>query len=128
MSKVEIHVDRSTFEAGETIIGEVVWQASKEVKEILLELEWFTEGKGTTDGETVASQTIPSESESGRQRFSIDIPKQVPASYQGEIVSVCWQLTASGEIAWAKDPESHFRLVIGPRGQAYEIYPSRKTA
>lgn len=80
---------RTVFRPGETIEGAALWEldAAPELAEI--RLLWFTRGKGTEDGEVVATQRFDAPAAGDTRAFSLTLPP-APFSFSGRLVSVLW--------------------------------------
>ena len=106
------------YELGETITGEVELTAVEAVpcRGVRLELVWQTRGKGTAEAHTVWQDQVhqgPLEPGTHRFRFSISLPEG-PASYDGELIHLGWELRAWVDLSLRRDPGSALPIWVVP--------------
>jgi hypothetical protein len=100
--------EKMTYYPGEKIRGEIEWDLANEVKAIMINIFWYTVGRGDQDTETVIVDKIDMPLKSGRQDFAIELP-MAPYSYKGQISSLNWAVEVSTLEAKVKDAIS-FKL------------------
>ena len=90
---IKIQDDKVKFLPDEEIYGEVMWNLQKVPIKIVVNLFWFTEGKGTPDSEIVNSIELePYDSSSGgKQPFRFKLPP-APHSFSGNLISLKWAI------------------------------------
>lgn len=109
----------ATYRPGEEIAGTAVVSTDAQIDptDIQLELEWFTEGKGSANRatvETVALQTETVESgETAEYRFALETPPG-PFSYEGEMLAVNWRLRATLDSSVIGRPTAEAKVVLEP--------------
>jgi hypothetical protein len=108
----EIQLAQTAFAPGQTIRGTVSWQAGRDVRGAEIRLYWQTQGKGTSDVETVAAETFELPQPSDERSFSFVAPA-APPSFSGKLVSLVWGLELIVEPGGSVQRE----LVIGPGGR-----------
>ncbi len=96
MDKISIQLKdaKISYHPGEKISGEVEWDLTQEVKEIAINVFWYTEGIGDQDSEIAESEIIKLPLKSDRQSFEIELP-MAPYSYSGQITSLKWAIEAT---------------------------------
>ncbi len=96
MDKISIQLKdaKISYLPGEKINGEVEWDLTQEVKEIAINVFWYTEGIGDQDSEIAESEIIKLPLKSDRQSFEIGLP-MAPYSYSGQITSLKWAIEAT---------------------------------
>ncbi|GEM_PF-647861 len=73
---------------------------------VYVQLNWRTSGKGDCDEKTVSQEYVhrgPLPAGENKFSFRFNLPDG-PASYDGEILSVNWYISAWVDLAWARDP------------------------
>jgi hypothetical protein len=95
MSSISLTLANSarSFEPGEPLEGEVVWQLDHNVPAIEIRLLWYTRGKGDTDETPVNVVKLGQPPRAGRQTFSFPAPRS-PYSFSGKLISLCWAIEA----------------------------------
>ena len=96
MDKISIQLknDKISYCPGEKISGEVEWNFTQEVKDITINVFWYTEGIGEQDSEIAVNEIIKLPLKSDRQSFEIELPMG-PYSYSGQITSLKWAIEAT---------------------------------
>ena len=120
-NEIRIFLDKESFTPGENITGKVGWFCSKIPKKIIIRLSWSTEGRGTTDKQTISKENIFCTDSSGEASFSLNVPADCPYSYRGRLVSILWSVKATADIAWKIDPKTSAPITISPTGEP--LYP-----
>lgn len=94
-SSYEIRFDlpEQNFEPGEKLKGNVVWNLDKPPKSIILNVGWYTEGRGTEDSCIEYEQQWDTESLTGSETFSLVLPP-APYSFAGKLIELIWYLSA----------------------------------
>lgn len=113
---IEVHTDTHATTVGGLVRARVRWQHDKAPTEVRIELRWFTEGRGTTNSATVdrvvvdaAQGPIPPEVEA-----TLTVPTAGPLTYDGVLVRVRWEVRATLDVSWARDPVESVPLVVHP--------------
>ncbi len=119
MSELEIITEGGVtgFVPGETLRGEVTWAGVSAPGKLELQLLWYTEGKGTRDGQVVASRTIETAGASGRSPFEFTLPGG-PYSYSGRLISILWALEV---VATPGKEMSRIQIEVGPMKKAVSL-------
>jgi hypothetical protein len=113
MLRIALANDRTAFKPGEQIAGIVRWQCESAPERIEITLGWATSGKGTTDWETVATDSIPSPPAHGEHAFRFTAPRE-PYSFSGKLISLTWSVEA---VAEPGDDANEVQVVIAPDGR-----------
>lgn len=119
MNDIFISCEKDSFAPGELIRAQVSWNCSKTPSNIIIKLEWRTEGRGTSDKGSVFEEKILCSRQEGQSSFDIKIPDDCPPSYSGKLVSLLWEIKARADISWKKDPKTVYPIVISKLGHAY---------
>lgn len=93
MSPLTIDIDdmKTSFQSGQTIRGQVRWQADSTSPKACLRLLWYTKGKGTEDVGIVDSVEFNNPEQNDRRTYQFKIPEG-PYSFSGELFSLVWSL------------------------------------
>ena len=113
--RITLEGGRTAFAPGETIAGEVAWNAPVPPGTLALRLFWYTQGKGTRDLGLAWEETLEAAACSGGRRFRVKAPDH-PPSVSGKLVSICWALEVIGSGAVER-----VDLVIGPRRREHVL-------
>jgi len=111
MSDLEIRTreDKTNYNPGEEVVGEVSWQTDTVPRDAELRLFWHTAGKGTRDVEVVESISFESPLRQDRRAFRFTLPES-PYSFSGKLVSLIWAL----ELVLASGETERLEIVISP--------------
>ena len=121
--ELQILLDRESAAPGETVTGSVSWYCSKQPKQIIVQLNWRTEGRGSTDKGTAVEERILCSSEKGNAGFSLRVPDNCHSSYRGVLVSIVWSVKCIADISWKIDPKESVPLVISSTGEPFTPPP-----
>lgn len=93
MSPLTIDIDdmKTSFQPGQTLRGQVCWQADSTPKTACLRLLWYTKGKGTEDVGIADSVEFSNPEQNDRRTYQFKIPEG-PYSFSGELFSLIWSL------------------------------------
>jgi len=127
-SEVIIHCEKDIYSPGEVILGMVSWDCKKTPSNILISLNWRTEGRGTTDKGCTSSEELLCSSSSGKSRFELRVPANCPSTYRGKLVSLMWTVNARVDLSWARDPKSEYEIIVSKTGEALSIPSEFKAA
>ena len=89
MIRLGLRENKTAYRPGETIAGAVLWEFEKAPANAEVRLIWFTRGKGTVDGETVATVQLDAPPAADTREFSFDAPNG-PYSFSGTLIAVLW--------------------------------------
>ncbi|NJN74045.1 MAG: hypothetical protein HC799_15150 [Limnothrix sp. RL_2_0] len=96
---IDIQLDDQQFCWGDTLSGQFIWQSDnpdKIPKSADVLMNWFTEGRGTGDRQTVEKQPLSPQKLLDFQTrpfpFSFTIPREVPMTYDGYLFRLMWEL------------------------------------
>ncbi|MEO6788164.1 MAG: hypothetical protein ABI318_18725 [Chthoniobacteraceae bacterium] len=119
MIRLGLRENKTAFRPGENIAGAVLWEFEKAPESAEVRLLWFTRGKGTEDGGTVATATLDAPPAADTRTFSFQAPNG-PYSFSGTLVAVLWA------VEFVAKPGGEFQrveIVIAP--DAREIHLPR---
>ncbi|MEN6308003.1 MAG: hypothetical protein ABFD91_09640 [Anaerohalosphaeraceae bacterium] len=93
MSPLTIDIDdmKTAYQPGQTIRGQVQWQADSLPKKACLRLLWYTTGKGTEDVGITEVVEFESPEQNDQRTYQFKIPEG-PYSFSGELFSLIWSL------------------------------------
>jgi len=92
MLTIELNHPNKKYTPGDVLVATVQWSFEKAPRWLELSLGWETEGKGTTDADTVAKQRWEEPGISGNLEWKQPVPRG-PLSLQGTLISIRWHLT-----------------------------------
>lgn len=120
MIRVLLDDQRSAFEPGEPIAGEVEWSLDDEPDSLEVRLVWNTSGRAKEHVGVVQVVVIEAPGRSGRRRVELRAPEG-PYSFDGQLVSLSWAVEAvAGELADART-----EIVIAPHGRPILLHALR---
>lgn len=113
-----INVELASMETtcGGEVLGTVLWHSDKQPVGLRVALRWFTEGRGDRNSADVVTyrwtweQGIPAP-----LQFAFAVPFEGPCSYDGELLRIIWEVRATLELSWGRDPNEAARLIVLPR-------------
>lgn len=98
-SHLDLQLENPHLMVGDRLSGQFIWlpeNPDKIPKKAEINLSWFTEGRGTRDQEIEVSQILEPETLMKFQKrpfpFSLDIPIEVPITYNGYLFRVMWEV------------------------------------
>ena len=120
MSRLEVTLDAGSEARlpGERVSGTVAWELDAPPESLEIRLFWYTQGRGDSDQEVVASETVPAPQASGWVRFDLPLPAG-PYSFSGALISLLWALEL---VAEHEGLAGRAALVVGP--QRREVRPA----
>jgi hypothetical protein len=89
MIRLGLRENKTVFRPGETIAGAVLWEFEKAPGLAEVRLLWFTRGKGTEDGEAVATVKFDAPPAADTREFSFEAPDE-PYSFSGTLIALIW--------------------------------------
>jgi hypothetical protein len=108
---------RSNYRPGEELAGAVLWESPEKPTLAEARLLWFTRGKGTEDGEVVATESFPDPQPGDTREFRFRLP-EAPYSFNGKLISVTWAVEVMLQ------PGNHFErltFTMGPNGEEVRL-------
>lgn len=103
---------------GEPMSGTVTWtpESEKSPRKITLTFGWRTEGRGSTASEDVIicehDPGVISARRPVEMPFEIQIPEEVPVSFNGELIRVIWSLKVRVDLPWAFDEKHEWEFRV----------------
>lgn len=96
---IDIQLDDTQLGWGDRLSGQFIWQPDnpdKIPKSADVSINWFTEGRGTGDRQTVEKQPLdPQKLLDFKTRpfpFTFTIPREAPMTYDGYLFRLMWEL------------------------------------
>ena len=120
------------FKPGEILRGvlAVFPQDRLNCQPLVVELQWFTQGRGTRNQSTEAKVEVfrgeLSPNVPGEFGFEVQLPLQ-PYTYVGRLIQVHWRLWATAKLAWKVDPDFSYPIVIAPDARMQSTFESEPT-
>ncbi len=117
MSELELSPERHAYRPGETIRVQLRWQFERPPQALVLNLLWYTQGKGDEDIQVVTGETVEDPGASGERTFSFEAPIH-PPSFSGGLITLSWALEA------LSDPDSlvvREEIVIAPEASELRL-------
>ena len=105
------------FKPGDVIQGSIQITPDSDLncKHIFVRALWHTEGRGDKDEGIGAEQDVfQGELRTGtpaHYRYHLKLPQE-PWSYAGRYVNIIWEVEASIDLAWARDPKNAERIIM----------------
>lgn len=93
MNELTINIDKEHYQPREMVQGSIQWQLTKPPKEVILQIGWQTEGRGTQDNRVEYEQIFVSDSHSGTENFYCKLPTS-PYSFIGKLIELNWSIIA----------------------------------
>jgi hypothetical protein len=118
---IAIELEKDTVEAGDFVAGRIHWvrEGDRSVTRILVDIAWRTDGGGNIASGVGRVTLVPVRKHQRDGLFPVRllIPYEGPISFEGELISMSWQLRVrvdqSGFDEFAK---AEFRVVPGGKG------------
>lgn len=119
MNRLSLTLERpdARYLPGEEVRGAVEWDLESDPAQLEVVLFWYTEGKGSSDSHTVASEVWEQPGSQGRRGFQLVLPS-APHSFSGKLISLRWAVEV-----FCKKPRQteHVDLSMSPSGGAIEL-------
>lgn len=111
--EIELPDGRTAYSPGETLSGNAIWRLQDKPKEVMLQLVWQTQGKGSTDMDIAETIPFANPQASESRPFSIRLP-DAPYTFSGQLISLIWNL----ELNIQPGDQSHaLEIAIAPHGK-----------
>lgn len=114
--RIDINTDEEGYAHGDPIRVTVSWELGESPQQLLVNLLWYTQGKGDEDIEIVTGETIDDPGPSGQRDLLLEAPNH-PPSFSGKLISLTWAVEALTEPPTAVDRKP---IIIAP--DAEEIH------
>jgi hypothetical protein len=117
MTHLDLSPERRAYRPGETITVQLRWSFEQPPRAVLINLLWYTQGKGDEDVQVVTGETIEDPGASGERAVSFQAPAH-PPSFSGTLITLSWALEA------LSDPDSlvvREEIVIAPEGSELRL-------
>lgn len=111
---VTIELAEAVVECGEQISGVASWSGPKTPRSVTVSLKYRTEGRGSTDkGEVSSTQLVPDSQ--GYHQFNVRVPSEGPPSFDGDLISLIWEVELRLDLKGRRDPKESARVEVVPR-------------
>ncbi|MDP6524289.1 MAG: hypothetical protein QGH15_08700 [Kiritimatiellia bacterium] len=120
MNKVSIEIEggRTSYAPGEEIRGTATWELEKEPRSVVVNLLWYTRGKGTRDAAISEGAEVENPDAGNSCDFSFAAPA-APYSFSGRLVSLIWAVELVTE---KPGKNTRQEIMISPKGSEIKIY------
>lgn len=113
---ITVQTETPQVAVGQQVRATVSWQHDSTPADLRVELQWFTEGRGDRDAGTV--DRVEYTAEQGPippiVEVQFAVPASGPASYEGRMIRIRWQVKATLGLKWKRDPTGTAPLVVVP--------------
>ena len=113
---ISVIVSSARVRPGDVIRGTVEWQAgSKPPKQVSIQAEFKTAGRGHPDGEVVGKiEHEVGDTTYDSVPFEFTLPAQAPPTFNGNLFSIGWLVEARLDLPWARDETTGAEFVVDP--------------
>ena len=111
---MRIELERPWAECGDWVSGTASWDGPKTPRSVRVTLGYETEGRGNTDRGEATSLELHADSQ-GYQQFKLKVPERGPISFDGNLLSVFWEVELRLDLRGRFDPKESVRVEILPR-------------
>ena len=116
----QITLENDVAEIGGAFEGQVTYnpppKLAQSVRQLLLTLDFQTSGDNFTD--QISAFTTPIETDSlgnVNQTFTLPVTEDDPISYNGKIIEISWQITATADLAYKRDVKNSISVLVLPK-------------
>ena len=115
------------YAPGEVLRGEVLAVPDSNLKSrrLVARLQWRTEGRGDVDRKVIEEMVLmegPMQAGMPYQySFQFTLPNE-PWSYAGHYISIVWEVEASIDIPFARDPKGSQSFILSPLAEKSDIW------
>jgi hypothetical protein len=113
-SYMTIELADEVIECGATVTGVVSWSGPKTPRSVSVTLQYKTEGRGSTDKGEASTVQVPADNQ-GYHQFFLATPSDGPISFDGDLISVIWEIELRLDLKGRRDPKGHQRVEVLPR-------------
>jgi hypothetical protein len=111
---MRVELDRGWSECGDYVSGTASWDGPKTPRSVRVTLQYRTEGRGNTDKADVTEVQLHADNQ-GYQQFQLKVPSQGPVSFDGNLISLIWEVELRLDLKGRRDPTESERLEIMPK-------------
>jgi len=116
MPQIFLDNNRTAYEPGEAITGQIRWQRDEVPHHGELRLCWNTRGKGTVDSDVAVTLPLNNLRPREPRPFTLRAPAE-PYSFSGKLISLVWAL----ELVVEPEEVERVELVIAPGAREIEL-------
>ncbi len=118
MIEINTTLGVKNFHPGDDVTGKVNWDLESGPKEVVVNLLWHTQGKGTEDNDRVDQIVISQHTKRGEANFSLKIPKTGPWSFSGKLISILWIVEV---VTNPTTEKMEVEIIVGPEAREIVI-------
>ncbi len=113
-SYMTVELAEAVAECGGVVSGVVSWSGPKTPRSVSVTLQYKTEGRGSTDSDEASTVDVLADNQ-GYQQFHLDVPSDGPISFDGDLISVIWEVELKLDLKGRRDLKECARLEVLPR-------------
>lgn len=113
-SYMTIELAEAVVECGGVVSGVVSWSGPKTPRSVRVTLQYETQGRGSTDKAEASTVEVLADNQ-GYQQFQLDVPSYGPISFDGDLISVIWEVELQLDLKGRRDPKESARVEVLPR-------------
>ena len=113
-SYMTVEVADAVVECGGIVTGVVSWSGPKTPRSVSVTLQYRTEGRGSTDKDEASTVQVPADNQ-GYHQFHLEVPTEGPISFDGDLISVIWEVELQLDLRGRRDPKETTRVEVLPR-------------
>ncbi len=113
-SDIQIDLDQPWAECGGYITGTVSWSGTQNPRSARVTLRYKTHGRGDTDKKDVSEIEVHTDSQ-GYHQFQLPVPAAGPVSFDGNLISLLYEVQLRLDLKGRRDPKTDIRVEILPR-------------
>ncbi len=91
MVSIQLDKENAQYVPGEILTGTVSWTREIPPRRVVLQLFWYTEGKGKQDVGLVEEQALSARDSIHTEPFQFTLPES-PYSFSGKLIALKWAL------------------------------------
>ena len=93
MSSLRLSCDPTAVRPGESLRVQVDWDLTERPEKLVVNLLWYTSGKGDEDIQVVDGETVVDPGTSGSREITFTAPAH-PPSFSGRLITLTWAVEA----------------------------------
>lgn len=114
---IELHCEPAALRPGQAFTVRLRWELEERPERLVVNLLWYTSGKGDEDIRVVTGETLEDPGPGGERVFEFTAPLH-PPSFSGRLISLSWALEA---LVDPGQQVERLELVIGPEAAEVQL-------
>ena len=111
---MRVELNNAWTECGDYVSGTASWNGPKTPRSVRVALKYRTEGRGNTDEAELTTVELHADSQ-GYQQFQLKVPEEGPVSFDGNLISLIWEVELRLDLKGRRDPKESERVEILPK-------------